>query len=265
MARVHPTALVDARAELADDVEVGPYTLIGPKVRIGAGSRIGAHCIIEGHTTLGAGNVVYPFCALGAAPQDKKYAGEETQLQIGNGNTIREYCSFNLGTVQGGGVTRLGDDNWIMAYVHLAHDCIVGNHTTFANNATLAGHVEIRDWVILGGFTGVHQFVRVGEHAITGVSSVILQDVAPFVTGMGNTFEPSGINVEGLKRRGFSAERIAALRRAFKLVFRSGLTLGDAASALSSLAADAPQASADLQLLAEFLGSTTRGLSRPRG
>jgi UDP-N-acetylglucosamine acyltransferase len=264
MALVHPTALVDPQAELADDVTVGAYSVIGPHVRIGAGTTIGAHCVIEGRTTIGRHNRIFQFCSLGAQPQDKKYAGEPTRLEIGDGNTIREFCSFNTGTAQGGGVTRLGDDNWIMAYVHLAHDCIVGNHTIFANHATLAGHVEVRDWAILGGFTGVHQFVRVGEHVITGVSSVVLQDIAPFVMGMGNTFEPVSINAEGLKRRGFSAERIATLRRAYKVVFRAGMTSAESVAALREMAQQDAEAADDLQLLARFVETSSRGLARPK-
>jgi UDP-N-acetylglucosamine acyltransferase len=264
MASIHATAIVDPAAELGHDVTVGPYTIIGPHVRIGEGSKIGSHCVIEGNTTIGCNNTIFQFCSLGAVPQDKKYKAEATRLEIGDGNTIREYCSFNLGTEQAGGVTRLGDNNWIMAYVHLAHDCIVGNHTIFANNATLAGHVEVHDWAILGGFTGVHQFVRVGQHSITGVSSVVLQDIAPFVTGMGNTFEPAGINSEGLKRRGFSAERIASLRRAFKTLFRNGLTVSEALAELAAQQAAEPEAQQDLQILRDFVASSQRGLSRPK-
>jgi UDP-N-acetylglucosamine acyltransferase len=264
MAAIHPTALVDPAAQLDGDVSIGAYSIIGPKVRIGAGTKVASHCVIEGNTTIGRNNTIFPFCALGAVPQDKKYKDEDTRLEIGDGNTIREYCSFNLGTAQAGGVTRLGNDNWIMAYVHLAHDCIVGNHTIFANNATLAGHVEVQDWAILGGFTGVHQFVRVGQHSITGVSSVVLQDIAPFVTGMGNTFEPAGINTEGLKRRGFSTDRIAALRRAFKTLFRNGLTVNEALAELAAQQAAEPDAQQDLQLLRDFVASSQRGLSRPK-
>ena len=210
---IHPTALVHPGARLANGVEFGAYSIIGEHVEIGAGTRIGPHVVIAGHTRLGESNRVFQFCSLGEEPQDKKYAGEPTRLEIGDHNVIREFCSFNVGTAQDVGVTRLGDHNWIMAYVHLAHDCQVGNHTIFANNATLAGHVQVGDYAILGGFTGVHQFCRVGAHVITGIASVVRQDIPPFLTVAGNPLTPFGINSEGLKRRGYSSESLAALKQ----------------------------------------------------
>ena len=258
--KIHPTAIVDGAARIAQDAEVGPYAVIGPHVEIGTGSWIGPHCVITGHTRLGKNNRVYQFCSLGEIPQDKKYAGEPTRLEIGNDNTIREYCTFNTGTVQDAGVTRLGDGNWIMAYVHLAHDCRVGNHTIFANNAQLAGHVHVGDYAILGGYTGVHQFCRVGAHAITGVASVVLQDVPPYLTVSGNPARPYGINTEGLKRRGFDADAIAGLQRAYKTLYRSGLSLEEAKRALKGQASECPS----VRPLVDFLGVSSRGIVRER-
>lgn len=255
---IHPSAIVAAGAELSEGVKIGPYCVIGPHVKIGARTRIEAHCVLDGYTTLGEDNHVFPFCSLGQVPQDMKYAGEPTRLTIGHRNTIREYCSFNVGTVQGGGETRVGDDNWIMAYVHVAHDCVVGNHTIFANNATLAGHVVVGDWAILGGFTGVHQFVRVGAHSFCGVGTVLLQDLPPYVTVAGNPAAPHGINAEGLRRRGFSSEAIAAIRRAYKLLYRSGLTLAEARERIAELASEQPE----LQPLVDFLAQPGRGIVR---
>ncbi len=258
--KIHPTAIVDAGARIAQGAEVGPYAVIGPHVEIGPGCWIGPHCVITGHTRLGSNNRVYQFCSLGEIPQDKKYAGEPTRLEIGNGNTIREYCTFNTGTVQDAGATRLGDGNWIMAYVHLAHDCQVGNHTIFANNAQLAGHVRVDDHAILGGYTGVHQFCHVGAHSITGVASVVLQDVPPYMTVSGNPARPYGINAEGLKRRGFDAPAIAGLQRAYKTLYRSKLGLEEAKRELETQAGDCPP----IQALVEFLSGVTRGIVRER-
>ena len=258
MAAIHPTAIVHPGAKLGADVEVGAYSLIGEHVDIGAGTRVGPHVVINGHTRIGAGNRIFQFCSLGEEPQDKKYAGEPTRLEIGDHNVIREFCTFNTGTVQDVGVTRLGDDNWIMAYVHIAHDCQVGDHTIFANNATLAGHVHIGDYTILGGFTGVHQFCRVGAHVITGIASVVRQDVPPFLTVAGNPLAPHGVNAEGLKRRGFSPEALAGLKRAYKILYKSGLTL---AEALAAIAAEA-EALPELRPLADFLATSGRGIVR---
>jgi UDP-N-acetylglucosamine acyltransferase len=262
MARLHPTALVDRQAELADDVEVGPYAIVGPRVRIGAGSSIGAHAVISGRTTIGRGNRIFPHAAIGGVPQDKKYAGEDTELAIGDGNTIREFCTFNIGTAEGGGVTRIGSDNWIMAYVHVAHDCRVGDHCILANAVTLAGHVELGDWVILGGLAAVHQFVRVGRHAMAGGGTILLQDLPPFVICNGNPAAAHGLNSEGLKRRGFDAETVAMLRRAYKVLYKEGLTASEACGQLLQMAEGSPAAAADLRALAEFVGASTRGIVR---
>ena len=225
---IHPTAIIDPGAKIAANVEIGAYSIIGPHVEIGEHTVIGPHVIIKGHTRIGRENRIFQFSSLGEVPQDKKYAGEPTRLEIGDRNTIREFCTFNLGTAQDAGVTRIGDDNWIMAYVHIAHDCQVGNKTTFANNAQLAGHVVVEDWAILGGYTGVHQFCRVGAHVMTAVGTVVLQDVPPYLMAAGNTAQPYGINVEGLKRRGFTAESLSALKRAYRTLYKSGLLLEEA-------------------------------------
>ena len=258
MSRIHPSAIVDAAARLSADVEIGPYTIIGPHVEIGAGCVIGPHAVIKGHTRIGANNHIFQFVSLGEIPQDKKYNNEPTRLEIGDGNTIREFCTFNCGTVQDGGVTRLGDDNWIMAYVHLAHDCQVGNHTILANNSQLAGHVTVGDYAILGGFTGVHQFCRIGAHAITGGSSLVLKDVPPYVTASGNPVQPYGINSEGLKRRGFSADTIAGLKRAYRAIYRAGDTVEQALAALALQVGECPE----IQPLIDFLMVPGRGIIR---
>jgi UDP-N-acetylglucosamine acyltransferase len=214
--------------------------------------------VLEGRTRIGSDNRIHPFCSIGGPPQDKKYAGEPTALEIGDRNTIREFCTFNCGTVQDVGVTRLGSDNWIMAYVHLAHDCQVGDHTIFANNAQLAGHVHVGDYAILGGFTAVHQFVSIGAHALTALGTVLLQDVPPYVTVAGNLARPYGINAEGLKRRGFEPRAISALRSAYKTLYKSGLALEEAKRLLAEQAAEAPE----VNLLVEFIGRSRRGILR---
>ena len=262
MAKIHPTALVDAQAELADGVEVGPYAVVGPHVRIGARSTIGAHCVIEGHTTLGEDNRVWQFCSIGAAPQDKKYAGEPTRLSIGDRNTIREFCTLNCGTVQDSGETRVGHDNWIMAYVHLAHDVQLGSHCILANNATLAGHVHVGDWVIVGGLTGVHQYVKIGAHAMLGFQSAISQDVPPFMMVDGNPSHVHGFNVEGLRRRGFGAERIAQVKQMHRLLYRKGLTLEESKAQIATLKGAVGEGDADVELMLGFLGASTRGIVR---
>ena len=256
--RIHPTAIIDVAARIAADVEIGPYTIIGPHVDVGAGCVIGPHTVIKGHTRIGAHNQIYQFVSLGEAPQDKKYAGEPTRLEIGDNNTIREFCTLNTGTAQDAGVTRVGNDNWIMAYVHIAHDCQIGNHTIFANNAQLAGHVHIDDHAILGGYTGVHQFCRVGAHVITGIGTHVLKDVPPFITASGSPAKPYGINSEGLKRRGFSADTITGLKRAYKTVFRSGDTVEQALAALREQVSVCPQ----VQPLIDFLAVAGRGIIR---
>ncbi len=249
---------------LADDVQVGPYAVIGPHVRIGAGSQIGAHCVVEGHTTLGRNNKVFQFASIGAAPQDKKYAGEPTRLEIGNDNTIREFVTINTGTAQDAGVTRLGDDNWIMAYVHVAHDCQLGSHLILANAVQLAGHVHLGDWVFLGGLSGVHQFVRVGAHAMTGFQTRLSQDLPPFVTAAGNPAAATGINQEGLRRRGFSAQRIARVKQMHRLLYRQGLSLASGLSAIDAMRASStdPAETADIDQMLAFLAKSERGIVR---
>lgn len=255
---IHPTAIVHPGARLGPDVSVGPYSIVGEHVEIGAGTRIGPHVVIHGHTRIGSDNRIFQFSSLGEIPQDKKYSGEPTRLEIGDRNTIREFCTFNCGTAQDAGVTRVGSDNWIMAYVHLAHDCQVGDNTIFANNAQLAGHVHVGDFAILGGFTVVHQFVRIGAHSITAMGTILLQDLPPYVMAAGNTAKPYGINSEGLKRRGFSAEAIAALKRAYKQIYRAGIPLEEAKASLAREAAVSPE----LTLLSEFLDAAGRGIVR---
>jgi UDP-N-acetylglucosamine acyltransferase len=254
----HPTSIIHPNARLADDVEVGAYTIIGEHVEIGAGTVVGPHVVINGHTRIGCNNRIFQFCSLGEIPQDKKYANEPTRLEIGDHNTIREFCTFNLGTAQDAGVTRVGNHNWIMAYVHLAHDCQVGDHTIFANNAQLAGHVEVGDYAILGGFTVVHQFVRIGAHIITGMGTILLQDVPPFVLASGNPSAPYGINSEGLKRRDFSSADIMAIKRAYKTLYKSGLSLDDAIASIR-LQLDEH---AELRPLVDFLSTSERGIIR---
>ena len=262
MAQIHPTALIEPGARLDDDVHVDAYSIVRAHVEIGAGTRIGPHCVIEGHTRIGRDNRIYQFCSIGATPQDKKYAGEPTELHIGERNTIREFCTFNLGTVQDGGVTRVGDDNWIMAYVHIAHDCRVGNQTIFANNATLGGHVQVDDWALIGGLSGVHQFVKIGAHAMVGFASAVSQDVPPFMLVDGNPLAVRGFNAEGLRRRGFSPARLAAVKQMHKLLYRSGLTLDAARSALAEVAVQTPEARADVERVLVFLSQATRGIAR---
>lgn len=255
---IHATALVDPAARLGSNVRIGAYSIIGPHVEIGDNTEIGPHVVIQGHSRIGRDNRIFQFCSLGEVPQDKKYAGEPTRLEIGDRNTIREFCTFNLGTAQDKGVTRIGDDNWIMAYVHIAHDCQVGNKCIFANNASLAGHVTVDDWAILGGFTGVHQFCRIGAHVMTAVSTVILQDVPPYLMAAGNTAQPYGINVEGLKRRGFSADALLSLKRAYRTLYKSGLRLEEARAKL----VEAAQTQPEIQLFVDFLDLSRRGIIR---
>jgi len=255
---IHATAIVHPGAVLAPDVCVGAYSVIGEHVRVGAGTTIANHVCISGRTTIGQGNRIFSFCALGGEPQDKKYRGQDTALEIGNDNTIREFCTFNIGTAEDTGVTRLGHRNWMMAYVHLAHDCQVGNDTIFANNASLAGHATVGDWAIMGGFSGVHQFCRVGEHSFIGISAVVTQDVPPYVTVAGNPTTPYGINSEGLKRRGFSPEDIAAIKQAYRKLYRSGLSLEDARQEIALIAAEFPH----VQILLDFLSGSQRGIMR---
>ncbi|MDN3543871.1 acyl-ACP--UDP-N-acetylglucosamine O-acyltransferase [Kinneretia asaccharophila] len=259
---IHATAIVDPKAELDSSVTVGPYTVIGAGVRIGAGTSVGPHCVIEGPTTVGRDNKIFQFASLGAAPQDKKYAGEPTQLIVGDRNTIREFCTMNRGTVQDDGITALGDDNWIMAYVHLAHDCKVGNRVIMANNAQLAGHVHVGDWAILGGFTAVHQFVHIGAHSMTGLGSILFQDLPPFIMAAGNTAEARSFNLEGLKRRGFTPEQLNAVKQMYRLLYRRGLTVDQAQIEMAGLQASHPEARDTIQLMLDFLKTATRGIIR---
>ena len=264
MTLVHPTAIVAAGAEIDSSVTIGPYCVIGQHVKIGAGTTVGPHCVIEGRTSIGRDNRIFQFNSLGAIPQDKKYAGEPCELRIGDRNTIREFCTFNIGSPGGGGVTLVGDDNWLMAYVHLAHDCRIGNHTTFANNAQLAGHVEIGDWVVLGGFTVVHQFVRIGAYAMTALSSVVLAEQPPFVMSQGQPVQARSMNFEGLRRRGFSPARIAVVKAMYKALYRDGLTLAQSRERIASLARRTPEAEPDVDMMLSFLDkvSSQRGIVR---
>jgi UDP-N-acetylglucosamine acyltransferase len=262
MAQVHATAIVDAAAELAADVTVGPYSVIGAGVVVGAGTTIGSHVTIEGPTSIGRDNRIHNHAALGGAPQDMKYRGEPTQLVIGDRNTVREFCTFNRGTAQDAGVTRVGDDNWIMAYVHIAHDVQVANRTILANNATLAGHVHVGDWAIVGGLSGVHQFCKIGAHVMTGFQSHVSQDVPPFMTVSGNPLSVHGYNAEGLRRRGFSRERIALVKQMHKLLYRDGLTLDAAKAAILALQGTVEGGDADVSALLDFLAGSTRGIVR---
>jgi UDP-N-acetylglucosamine acyltransferase len=261
---IHPTAIVDPRAQIDPSVDIGPYTVIGSDVRIGAGTTVGPHAVIEGHTTIGRDNRIFQFASLGGIPQDKKYAGEPCELVIGDRNTIREFTTFNIGSPGGGGVTRVGNDNWLMAYVHLAHDCVVGDNTIFANNSQLAGHVEVGDFVILGGFTVVHQFVRIGAHAMTAMCSLLFADQPPFVMSQGQPAQARSMNFEGLRRRGFSAPRIAAVKAMHKALYRDGLTLDDARQRIAELSAATPEAAPDVRGMLDFLArvSPQRGIVR---
>jgi len=255
---IHPTAVIDSSAELADDVRVGPYTVIGADVVIGAGSEIGPHVVINGPTRMGRDNRIFQFASIGEAPQDKKYAGEPTRLEIGDRNTIREYVTINRGTTQDEGVTQVGDDNWIMAYVHIAHDCRIGNQTVFANNASLAGHVVIDDYVILGGFTLVHQYCTLGAYSLTAFGSGISLNIPPYVTVGGSPARPHGLNMEGLRRHGFSEETRKILKQSYRTLYRENLSLQDAIRVLK----DQAQNSAELERLVTFLEKQTRGIVR---
>lgn len=253
---IHPTAIVHGR--LAPDVEVGPYSVIGAQVEVGEGSWIGAHVVLDGRLRVGRRNRIFHFASLGAPPQDRKYAGEDTAVEIGDGNTIREYVTINRGTALDAGVTRVGNDNWIMAYVHFAHDCQIGSNTVFANACQLAGHVTVGDWAIFGATTLVHQFVHIGAHAFTGMGTYLPQDLPPYVTAAGNMARPYGINSEGLKRRGFSPETINGLKRAYRTLYRKGLGLEEALRELEAQVAACPQ----VGHLLEFIARSKRGIIR---
>jgi UDP-N-acetylglucosamine acyltransferase len=258
VARVHPTAIVAASAELAADVVIGPYTVVGAGTRIGAGTSIGAHVVIADRTSIGRDNRVFQFASVGEIPQDRKYTGDPTRTVIGDGNVIREFVTIHAGTAQDKGVTTIGDGNWLLAYSHIAHDCVIGNGTTFSNNAQLAGHVVIDDYAVLGGFVGVHQFCRVGTHAMLAAGSIVLQDVPPYVTVSGSPATPRGTNSEGLRRRGFSADDIAAIKRAYKTLYRKGLALDAARAEIVAAAATVPA----LLALTAFLETPGRGIIR---
>lgn len=255
---IHASAIIERGAEIGEGVSIGPYAVVGPNVRIGDRTKIGAHAVISGHTEIGPDNRIFQFASVGEIPQDKKYAGEPTRLTIGARNTIREFCTLNIGTAQDAGVTRIGDDNWIMAYVHIAHDCQIGNHTIFANNASLAGHVHIGDYVVLGGFTLVHQFCRIGTHALCAIGTTTFQDIPPYVTAAGASAAPHGINSEGLRRRGFSAEAITQIKRAYKTLYKSGLSFDEARKEIAARAHEVPE----LEILAQFLAEPGRGIIR---
>ena len=255
MANIHPSALVDAAAELDSTVTVGPFTTIGPNVRIGAGTKIGSHCVIEGRTTIGCDNTIFQFNSLGAVPQDKKYAGEPCELIIGDRNTIREFCTFNIGTANDKGVTRLGNDNWIMAYVHLAHDCQIGHHTIFANSTQLAGHVFVGDWAILGGFTVVHQYCRIGAHSFTAMNSLLFADLPPFAMCQGQPAKVRSMNYEELKRRGYTPEQIKVVKSLHKSIYRNGLTLEDSITEINQITDDNPGVQSIVKTMIDFLVS----------
>ena len=261
---IHSTAIVDSQAELDSSVTVGPYTVIGPHVKVGPGTTIGPHCVIEGHTSIGSDNRIFQFSSLGAIPQDKKYAGEPCELLIGDRNTIREFCTFNIGSPGGTGITRVGNDNWLMAYVHLAHDCQVGDQTIFANNSQLAGHVQVGDWAILGGFTVVHQFVRLGAHSMTAMCALLFADLPPFVMAQGQPAQARSMNLEGLRRRGFSSERISAVKAMHKALYRDDLTLAQAQIRIAALTEKYPESAQDVGSMVSFLEQTSpqRGIVR---
>ena len=256
--RIHSTAIISDRANIADDVEIGPYTVIGADVEIGGGTRVDSHVVISGPTTIGQDNHIYQFASVGDDPQDKKYADEPTRLIIGDRNTIREYCTLSRGTVQDRGLTQLGDDNWIMAYVHIAHDCIIGNQCIMANNATLAGHVHVDDWVIFAGFAGAAQFCRIGAHAFIGMYCGANRDVPAYLMVAGIPAKPKGINSEGLKRRGFDADQIRNIKNAYRIVYRQNKKLNAAIEEIAVLAKEQPE----LDLFLESLRSSDRGMVR---
>lgn len=256
---IDPTAIIHPDAIIAPDVTIGPWTMVGANVEIGAGSWIGSHVVLKGPTRIGTNNKIFHFCSIGEDPQDKKFEPvSNSTLIIGDGNIIREYCSINRGTAHGGGVTSLGDDNWIMAYCHIAHDCHIGSHTIFANNATLAGHVEIHDFAILGGFTGVHQFCRVGKRAFSAIAAIIVKDVPPFVMVEGNTARARAVNREGLERGGVDSDTIVTLKRAYKTLYRQGLSLQEAIAELKLQATEIPE----IRLMVDFIEESERGIVR---
>jgi UDP-N-acetylglucosamine acyltransferase len=262
MTLIHSTALVDPAAEIDPSVTIGPYAVVGPHVRIGAGTIVGPHCVIEGRTTIGRDNRFYQFSSIGAMPQDMSHAGELTELRIGDRNTVREFCTLNTGTRKEEGVTRVGSDNWIMAYVHIAHDVRLGDRTVLANGVTLAGHVHIGDWAVVGGLTGVHQFVHIGAHAMIGFQGHVAQDVPPFMTAEGNPLALRAVNLTGLKRRDFSPERINVIRNMHRALYRKSQTLELAKAEIEAMRTGEPGVDVDIDSMLGFLASATRGLVR---
>lgn len=262
MASIHPSAIVDPQARLADSVSIGPYAVIGPNVEIGEGTTVGPHTVIEGHTTIGRDNRIFQFASLGADPQDKKYAGEPTRLVIGNGNTIREFTTFNTGTVQDKGLTQIGHDNWIMAYVHVAHDCVIGDHNVIANSVQFAGHVTVGNFTLIGGISGIHQFVRIGDFAMLGFQTRLSQDLPPFVVAAGNPAEAQNVHQEGPRRRGYSPERLAVLKQMYRLLYRKGLTLDASRTEIAALRGQTPEADGDIDNMLAFLADANRGIVR---
>ncbi|MEW5903178.1 MAG: acyl-ACP--UDP-N-acetylglucosamine O-acyltransferase [Pseudomonadota bacterium] len=259
---IHPTAIIHPGAKLADDVRVGPYSIVGEHVEIGAGSVVGPHVVIDGHTTIGKNNQFFQFSSIGEVPQDKKYRGEPTRLVIGDNNTIRECCTFNLGTVQDKGVTTIGSDNWIMAYVHVAHDCVIGDHNIIANSVQFAGHVEIGDHILIGGLSGIHQFVRIGDFAMIGFQTRLSQDLPPFVTAVGNPAEAKGPHQEGPRRKGYSDARLNMIKKMYRILYKKGSSFETAQQELAALRGEAPDADVDIDNMLDFLAQASRGIVR---
>jgi UDP-N-acetylglucosamine acyltransferase len=262
MSKIHPTAIIEPGAQLDESVEIGPYAIVGPHVSIGAGTTVGSHSVVEGHTRVGRDNRIGHYASVGGRPQDMKYRDEPTRLEIGDRNTIREFTTIHTGTTQDAGLTSIGDDNWIMAYVHIGHDCRVGSNVILSSNAQMAGHVTIGDYAIVGGMSGVHQFVRIGAHSMLGGASALVQDIPPFVIAAGNKAEPHGVNVEGLRRRGFSAEAISALRSAYRLVYKNSLSLEEAKVQLRELASAGGDGDAVVSAFTDFIAASQRGIIR---
>jgi len=258
----HPTAIIHPNAKLADDVEVGAYSIIGEHVEIGSGSVIGPHVVVNGHTTIGRDNQIFQFSSIGEIPQDKKYKGEPTRLVIGDNNTIRECCTLNLGTAQDKGVTTIGSDNWIMAYVHVAHDCVIGDHNIIANSVQFAGHVEIGNHILIGGLSGIHQFVRIGDFAMIGFQTRLSQDLPPFVTAVGNPAEVKGPHQEGPRRKGYSDVRLDMIKKMYRTLYRDGSSFETARQEIAALRGQMPEADADIDNMLSFLNSASRGIVR---
>jgi UDP-N-acetylglucosamine acyltransferase len=258
----HPTAIIHPNARLADDVSVGPYSIVGEHVEIGAGTIIGPHVVVDGHTSIGKGNHIFQFSSIGEIPQDKKYKGEPTRLVIGDNNTIRESCTFNLGTVQDGGVTSIGNNNWIMAYVHVAHDCHIADHNVIANSVQFAGHVTVGNHTLIGGISGIHQFVRIGDFAMIGFQTRVSQDIPPFVTAVGNPAEAKGPHQEGPRRAGFSAPRVDMLKQMYRTLYRAGSSFDTAKKEIAELRGQVPEADADIDNMLTFLNNASRGIVR---